>query len=254
MKKFIDQMGRKVEIDFPVDRVISLVPSITEFLIDLGVNVVGRTKFCVHPKEHIGRAAVIGGTKNFRFEDIEALKPDLIIGNKEENYEEGILQLEKDYPVWMSDINSLADAERMMKMLGHLFGEPHRSEHFITRLRMRLHGLKNAYEGRAIYLIWKNPWMAAGTNTYIHDFMTHLGYKNVILDERYPTLATPKKLQILNPQHVLLSSEPFPFKKEHVEELQQLLPNATIRLVDGEIYSWYGTRLLNCDLQIGYNF
>ncbi|MAE86972.1 MAG: cobalamin-binding protein [Flammeovirgaceae bacterium] len=254
MKKFLDQMGRKVEINFPVDRVISLVPSITEFLIDLGVNVVGRTKFCVHPENRVADIAVIGGTKQVRMDDIQALNPDLIIGNKEENTEEDILLLVKDYPVWMSDINSLADAERMMKMLGHLFGESHRSEHFIARLRMRQHGLKASYQGRALYLIWQNPWMAAGRNTYIHDFMTLLGYKNVIEDDRYPTLATPKKLQILNPQHVLLSSEPFPFKIEHVTELKQILPNAEIRIVDGEIYSWYGTRLLNCELQLGYNF
>lgn len=246
-------MGRKVEISLPVDRVVSLVPSITEFLMDLGVHVVGRTKFCVHPKDRVSDIAIIGGTKQFRMEDIEALQPNLIIGNKEENYPEGIQALEKDYPVWMSDINSLADATQMMKMLGHLFGEVERAQHFISRLNMRLHGLQGAYTGRALYLIWQKPWMAAGKNTYIDDFMTHLGYKNVVTEERYPTLATPKKLQILNPQHVLLSTEPYPFKKEHVDELKQHLPNAVIRLVDGEIYSWYGTRLLHCDLQPGYN-
>ncbi len=254
MKKFVDQMGRKIEINLPATRVISLVPSITEFLIDLGVNVVGRTKFCIHPVNSVGDIPSVGGTKKFNFDAIAQLEPDLIIGNKEENYPEGIKQLEKSYPVWMSDINNLQDAERMMTMLGHLFGEAERVQHFISRIKMRLDGLRNAYEGRALYLIWKKPWMTVGTNTYIHHFMTHLGFKNVVTDDRYPEIATPKKFQILNPQHVLLSSEPFPFKKEHVDELKEILPNATIRLVDGEIYSWYGTRLLNAELKLGDNF
>lgn len=254
MRKFIDQMGRKVELNFPVDRVVSLVPSITELLLDFGVNVVGRTKFCLHPKPKVEGIPVVGGTKKFHFERIAELEPDLIIGNKEENYQEGVEILEKNYPVWMSDVNSLQEAERMIKMLGFIFDAQEKSEHFITRLKMRLHGLQNAYEGRALYMIWKNPWMCAGKSTYIHDFMQLIGYRNVMEEERYPTIATPKKLQILNPQHVLLSSEPFPFKKEHIEEIKQILPNATIRLVDGEIYSWYGTRLLNCELQLGYNF
>lgn len=241
----MDQMGRKVEIDFPANRVISLVPSITEFLIDLGVNVVGRTKFCIHPKDSVKDIPIIGGTKKFRFDKISELSPDLIIGNKEENYSEGIKELEQRYPVWMSDIRSIEQSERMMLMLGNLFGEADRAQHFISRLRMRMNGLKNIFEGRVLYLIWEKPWMAVGTDTYIHDFLTHLGYKNVITDNRYPEIATPKKLQILNPQYLLLSSEPFPFGKEHVEEFQRLLPHAIVRLVEGEFYSWYGTRLLN---------
>ena len=111
MKKFLDQMGRKVEINFPVDRVISLVPSITEFLIDLGVNVVGRTKFCVHPENRVADIAVIGGTKQVRMDDIQALNPDLIIGNKEENTEEDILLLEKDLPNLLK-VNEIADAKK----------------------------------------------------------------------------------------------------------------------------------------------
>ncbi|MEQ8470883.1 MAG: helical backbone metal receptor [Marinoscillum sp.] len=253
MKTYLDQMGRKVELTQPPHRVVSLVPSITELLIDMGVNVVGRTKFCIHPKSKVQDIPVIGGTKNFRFEEIRALEPDLIIGNKEENYQEGIQTLEKEFPVWMSDINSLTDAEHMIKLLGNLFGDPDKAQHFISRLKLRLDGLKGAYGGRALYLIWKGPWMAAGTQTYINDFMGHLGYKNVITEDRYPELPTPKKFQILNPQHVLLSSEPFPFKKEHADEIRSFLPNANIRLINGEIFSWYGTRLLNCELKLGDN-
>lgn len=254
MRRFIDQMGRKVEINLPVTRVISLVPSITEYLVDLGVNVVGRTKFCIHPKGKVEDIPVIGGTKQFRFDEIAGLSPDLIVGNKEENYPEGINQLDKDHSVWMSDIKNLEDAERMMLMLGHLLDESERAQHLVSRIKMRLSGLKNSHEGRVLYLIWRNPWMAAGTETYIHHFLRWLGYKNVILDSRYPEIATPKKFQILNPQEVLLSSEPFPFKTEHVEELCHYLPNARVRLVDGEIYSWYGTRLLNKELKLGDNF
>lgn len=253
MKTYLDQMGRKVVINHSPRRVISLVPSITEYLIDLGVNVVGRTKFCIHPAKQVAAIPVVGGTKKFNFDVIADLEPDLIIGNKEENYQEGITQLASDHAVWMSDIRSIADVEQMMKLLGALFGDVEKAQHFIGRIRLKLDAMKNAYEGRALYLIWKNPWMAVGTDTYIHDFMTHLGLRNVITDDRYPELATPKKFQILNPSHVLLSSEPFPFKPEHKEELQRVLPNASIRFVNGEIYSWYGTRMLNCELKLGDN-
>src|ERR1700722_20147309 len=105
IKQFTDQMGRTISVEWPVKRIISLVPSQTELLYSLGLadEVIGITKFCVHPKEWFHSKTRVGGTKKLDFEKIAALKPDLIIGNKEENEEVQIKQLMQDYPVWMSD-------------------------------------------------------------------------------------------------------------------------------------------------------
>ncbi|WP_342626401.1 helical backbone metal receptor [Belliella baltica] len=117
MPIYTDQLKRKVTIAESPKRIISLVPSQTELLVDLGLGdrIVGVTKFCVHPEGFKEKKQIIGGTKNFHFDKIDQLEPDLIIGNKEENYQEGIEKLAEKYPVWMSDIFDLSDA---MEILG----------------------------------------------------------------------------------------------------------------------------------------
>ncbi|MEM7299106.1 MAG: helical backbone metal receptor, partial [Bacteroidota bacterium] len=183
-----------------------------------------------------------GGTKNFRFEEIEKLKPDLIIGNKEENYEAGIRELEKDFPVWMSDIYTLGDAFQMMKELGTICDLEDASMQVANRCKEAINKIKGSKSGRVLYLIWKNPWMAAGKNTFIDHMLSHLGYENVVSEERYPEL-TENQIHALNPEYIFLSSEPFPFKTDHLKTAQNQWPMAKSMLVDGELYSWYGSRL-----------
>ncbi len=238
-----DQMGRTVSLSSTPKRVVSLVPSITEYLVDLGVNVVGRTKFCIYPKESVSEIPIIGGTKNFRFSAIDDLKPDLIIGNKEENYKEGIDKLADIFPVWLSDILTIQDSHRMMEDLGELLGKKTESEHLISLLDTKLSKLTGSESGKVVYCIWKDPLMVAGTGTYINSFLTHLGFENAISEPRYPEISI-EKLADLDPDLILLSSEPFPFKEKHVETFSGILPNAEIKLVNGEFYSWYGTRIL----------
>ncbi len=237
-----DQMDREVTFSFPPRRIVSLVPSQTEYLIDIGAPVVGRTKFCIHPGGVVKEIPVVGGTKKFRFEEIGKLKPDLIIGNKEENYQEGISILEKKFPVWMSDIYSLEDAFNMMTTVGHLCDLEDSSDQVVKECKRAIEKVKNSKMGTVIYLIWRNPWMAAGKNTFIDHLIDHLGFENVLLDGRYPELTTDQ-IQSLRPERILLSSEPYPFKENHLHELQSVFPNAEIELVDGELYSWYGSRL-----------
>lgn len=232
-----------MDIRFPPRRVISLVPSITEYLLDIGVEVVGRTKFCIHPSEKTGLIPVVGGTKNFRFEAIHALAPDLIIGNKEENYPEGIEELSHHFPVWMSDIQNLEDARGMMTTLGEVLDVEDAADQVVGKVDSLLERLKKSQKGSVLYLIWQNPWMAAGTCTYIHSFLEHLGYHNVLDKERYPIL-TDQQLADLRPDKILLSSEPFPFGIKHQEMLQAILPHTEVSLVDGEAFSWYGSRIL----------
>ncbi|MEQ9304474.1 MAG: helical backbone metal receptor [Marinoscillum sp.] len=242
LKSHTDQMGREVKIASPPHRIVSLVPSQTEFLLDVGAPVVGRTKFCVHPQGVVDDIPIVGGTKNFRFEKIRELQPDLIIGNKEENYQEGIEELEREFPVWMSDIFTLEDSFEMMYELGNICHLNDQTEEIIQECRDATEKVKDSKSGKVIYLIWNKPWMAAGKNTFIHHFLTHLGYENLISEERYPELTT-EQITTLNPDKILFSSEPFPFKEEHLSEARGCWPNSECMLVDGEIHSWYGSRL-----------
>ncbi|WP_425392521.1 helical backbone metal receptor [Ekhidna sp.] len=241
-KTYTDQMGREVTIASPPRRIVSLVPSQTEFLIDIGALVVGRTKFCVHPTDQVKDLPVIGGTKNFHIDKIRQLKPDLIIGNKEENYREGIEELEKEFPVWMSDIYTLKDSFEMMSSIGQLCDLEAPAKAIIGDCKKATENVKRTKSGKVIYLIWKDPWMAAGKNTFIDHLLNHLGYENLITGDRYPELTT-EQITDLNPEKILFSSEPFPFKEKHLEKARGQWPKADCQLVDGELYSWYGSRL-----------
>jgi len=243
---YIDQMGLPVALPFPPSRIISLVPSQTELLADLGLTteVVGITRFCVHPEGWLKSKKIIGGTKQFDFASIEALKPDLIVGNKEENYREGIEKLRTKYPVWMSDIVSFDDALSMIESLGEITSrlqEAQKIKHSIGEAFKSL----TPFSGQSVlYLIWRKPWMAAGPGTFIDEVLTKLGLINVITEPRYPELATAT-LMDLNPDYIFLSSEPFPFQGKHEEEILKMCPSSKIILVDGEMFSWYGSRLIS---------
>lgn len=226
-------------------RIISIVPSQTELLYYLGIKPIAQTLFCVHPKSAFKASTKIGGTKKLNISKILALKPDLIIGNKEENEKQQIEELAKHIPVWLSDIYSLNDSFTMIEEIGELIGCKEKAYQLAAELRVGFTNLNQAETTKScIYLIWREPFMAAGTNTFIHEILKTAGYKNVLPKEtRYPEI-TEKELKELNPSTVLLSSEPYPFKQKHIHELQSILPNAIIQLVDGELFSWYGPRLL----------
>ncbi|QDH77624.1 ABC transporter substrate-binding protein [Echinicola soli] len=242
-KRYIDQMGREVTIPYFPRRIVSLVPSQTELLIDLGLEeqLVGITKFCVHPGGLRKKKAIVGGTKKFRFEVIDELRPDLIIGNKEENYKEGIMQLAEKYPVWMSDIFNLEDALRMIQEIGNITGKKEVSQLLAKEISQCFHAAIDS-KGSAVYLIWQEPHMAVGGATFIDEMLAKAGFKNLIAQVRYPTV-TLEQIKELCPDFLLLSSEPFPFKEKHVQALQRELPETKVQLVDGEMFSWYGSRL-----------
>ncbi|MFT6211308.1 MAG: ABC-type Fe3+-hydroxamate transport system substrate-binding protein [Bacteroidia bacterium] len=239
----VDQIGRTVLIPKIPQRIVSLVPSQTELLCGLRLEerVVGITKFCVHPKDWFRNKTRIGGTKQLNFEAISALNPDLIITNKEENNKEDIERLAEDFPIWVSDINNLDSALEMIQMVGEITGTD--ASVLAEEIRVGFDKLQPIWPTqKTLYLIWKNPFMAAGSDTFIHDLMTRCGFENVTNQGRYPELSEEEIIE-LNPELVLLSSEPFPFKAKHIQELQELLPKARIKLVDGEMFSWYGSRL-----------
>jgi ABC-type Fe3+-hydroxamate transport system substrate-binding protein len=246
MPIYTDQLNRKVELTQLPKRIISLVPSQTELLFDLGVgeNVVGITKYCIHPKEKIKKITKVGGTKDFDIDKIRALKPDLIIANKEENYKEGIEQLEDKFPVWISDINDLNSSFEMISEVGKLVGKQKEAENLVYKLNQDFKDLATISPERykVLYFIWKDPFMVAGKDTFIHDILERTNLENSTTSTRYPILDT-EKIKELNPQIILLSSEPYPFKEKHLKEFAQMLPNTYTRVVDGELFSWYGSRL-----------
>lgn len=244
MPLFTDQMNRTVDIPEKPQRIISLVSSQTELLVDLDLEdrLVGLTKFCVHPKGLKKQKTIIGGTKNFHFDKIAALQPDLIIGNKEENYQEGIELLADKYPVWMSDIYTLEDALEMMKGIGAITGTAAQAKRLIHEIKQDMASLTQGARGTTVYLIWKDPLMAVGPQTFIHDMLGRAGFTNLVQESRYPELSM-EDLKNLSPDFLLLSSEPFPFKQKHIDEFAAQLPKTHIQLVDGELFSWYGSRL-----------
>lgn len=242
----VDMLGRVVNIQKPIQRIVSLVPSQTEFLYELGLKdkIVAQTVFCVHPKSHFKKATKIGGTKKIRYEELDELQPDLIICNKEENNEEIVETLAKKYPVWVSDIKNIDDAFYMMRSLAELLDVKNEAEDLLRKITLSLNQKKIRHQYNCLYLVWRNPYMAVGSDTFINHMLQRAGFNNLIKEQRYPELNLDE-LQLLNPEVLLLSSEPYPFKEKHVEELQTLLPNSKILTVDGELFSWYGSRLLN---------
>ncbi|HYF70924.1 MAG TPA: helical backbone metal receptor [Ohtaekwangia sp.] len=244
-KTVTDQLGERITFPFPPKRIISLVPSQTEWLASLALDqeVIGITKFCIHPSVWYKTKIHIGGTKNFSFEAIAALKPDLVIGNKEENYPEGIYRLRNDFPVWMSDIYSLDDALKMMIAVAEIAGKTEKANALLQKIKSSFEDLKPRKKRSVLYLIWRKPWMAVGKNTFIDDMLSRNGFVNILEEERYPEI-TADSIQSLKPDLVFLSSEPYPFRERHAEEIKSLFPDATTVLVDGEMFSWYGSRLL----------
>lgn len=206
---------------------------------------VGITKFCIHPEKWFRTKSRIGGTKTLSLAKIAALKPDLIIANKEENVKEQVEALQHIAPVWVSDIHNLDDALGMIRTVGAITFRQQGAERIATQIAFDFEQLYLAGTGlRTLYLIWKNPWMSIGHNTFIHDILQRSGFRNVCDNQnRYPELSS-EQIEELDPQLILLSSEPFPFKEQHIAELKALVPGAKIILVDGEMFSWYGSRLL----------
>jgi ABC-type Fe3+-hydroxamate transport system substrate-binding protein len=244
MRIFSDQCGNRISLPRAPSRIVSLVPSQTELLHDLGLGneVVGITKFCVHPASWKKEKAIIGGTKNFNFDVIDELQPDLIIGNKEENYKEGIEALQKKYNVWMSDIFSLDDALEMIEQVGEICERQEKATEIVDEIRSSFNKLSSAGQQRVLYLIWKGPWMCAGKNTFIDSMLLKIGFVNAVIRLRYPELASAE-IADLHPDIIFLSSEPYPFKDKHISSLQEICPRSKVMLVDGEMFSWYGSRL-----------
>lgn len=229
-------------------RIISLVPSISELLhyLQLEDETIAITKFCVHPPEWFKSKTRIGGTKNINIEKIISLKPDLILCNKEENVQAQIETLAATLPVYMCDVKTFDDALQMIKEIGILTCKETESTKLIKNIDLAFYQNKilSSKKIKTVYLIWKEPYMTVGGDTFISSILEKAGLENIYKTEnRYPT-KNVTEIQNDNPQLILLSSEPYPFRQKHIVELQAYFPKSIILLSDGEMFSWYGSRML----------
>lgn len=246
--KHIDQLHREIIITSTPKRIVSLVPSQTELLVDLGLEslIIGVTKFCIHPKSLRSKTTIVGGTKAVHLDKIKALKPDIILCNKEENTEEMVLQLEKIAPVHVSDIYTIQDSLDLIDMYGELFSKTTEASALILELQFKFKEFKNWINNKprlkVAYFIWKDPWMVAGHSTFINDMLQINNFDNYFIDfSRYPEIELDKidsSIDVL-----LFSSEPFPFNETHLHDIYVRFPKSKVKIVNGEYFSWYGSRL-----------
>lgn len=249
--KFKDQLNRDIYLNSTPKRIISLVPSQTELLQDLGLedSIVGITKFCVHPIHLKKTKAIVGGTKTINIEKIKALNPDIILCNKEENTKEIVEACSAICPVHISNIETISDCIEMIEQYGTLFQKEEEASGILNKIDVNLKDfkvfIKNKPTLKVAYFIWRKPWMVAGNGTFINHLLALNKFKNVYSNlERYPEIDL-QKLQLQgDPELVLLSSEPYPFKNKHVLEFNAVSPQVKTILVDGEYFSWYGSRLI----------
>ncbi len=230
-------------------RIVSLVPSQTELLsaLELEENVVGVTKFCVHPAQWRKKKTVVGGTKNVHIDKVLALRPTLVIANKEENQKDQIEAVANYVPVIVTQITTFDDAITLILKLGSLLDRTNQAKALVSAIVKAWQSLNSTLDRTldACYLIWNNPMMVVGGDTFISDIMQKAGFRNVFQDsKRYPEISLDQ-LQTLQPDVLLLASEPFPFAERHAQRFREVLPHTLVQCVDGQMFSWYGSRLLH---------
>jgi len=247
MPVYTDALGHLINIVDHPKRIVSLVPSQTELLYTLHLDseVIGITKFCIHPPSWFRTKQRVGGTKKVHLDLVRSLKPDLVIANKEENVKEDIEQLREELPVFVTDVNNLEDAVSMIAQVGMITGRADQGEKLAAAIADAFARVQTITSlPRVAYLIWKEPYMTIGHDTFIHDMLLKAGFLNVFSDRtRYP-VTTVEEMRELKPDLLLLSSEPYPFGHKHLAELQKETGCKAL-LVDGEMFSWYGSRLLH---------
>jgi ABC-type Fe3+-hydroxamate transport system substrate-binding protein len=250
-KKLEDQIGTIHTFEITPKRIVSLVPSQTELLFDLGqeAKIVGITKFCVHPFHFKSTKKIIGGTKKVHFEKIRLLQPDVIIANKEENTKEIVEELSKICPVWVTNIVTFEDNLKMISDFGKLLDCRTESQKWTDKIEFAYRDFQQFIKDKPVkkvaYFIWANPYMVAGNDTFINEMLKLNNFQNIYQDKgRYPDIELKKIRLEGDPDCVFLSSEPFPFTDEHAFEIGRFTHHAKTVFVDGEMFSWYGTRLV----------
>jgi iron complex transport system substrate-binding protein len=251
MKILIDQLNISHTFLTTPKRIISLVPSQTELLYDLGLedSIVGITKFCVHPYHLKSTKTIVGGTKQVKYDKIVTLNPDIVICNKEENTLEIVQKLKEICTVWVTDIITIEDNIQMIQDFGQLFDKRTEAQKWIDKINYAHQDFKAFVSEKptlkAAYFIWKNPYMVAGSDNFINEILKLNNFQNIYQNKgRYSEIELQKMQLEGDPDLVFLSSEPYPFKDEDAFEIGRYTHHAKTIFVDGEMFSWYGSRLL----------
>jgi len=246
-KEVIDHLGRTIQYNFPPKRIVTLCPGITDTLFSLNLEneIVGRTRFCIYPKDKVEKVRTVAGTKDINLEAIHEVKPDLIIIEKEENTLEIMQILEKFYPVYVAEVQSIDEAYTMISDIGLLTDREKEANDLVESIQNQFSSFQNVEEKRAAYVIWKKPYMVVGKDTYIQSVLNEMGFINPFIEfeGRYPAVTED---DFINAQldYVLLASEPYPYKDKHKAEFIKMMPNVEPTVVDGEMF-WYGPRMLD---------
>jgi len=243
-----DARGKVLHFPEAPKKIISLVPSTTESLFAMGCEkeLVGLTRYCIHPYEKCKAKTKIGGTKNIEMERILSLKPELAFANNEENTTEIFDELERaGINVFSSFPKTIDDALQDLSDIGNIMRKSEEAAGFIRNIRAKKVGSTDS-RFTFCYLIWYNPWMAVSGDCFISEMLKQVGGNNIFKShkDRYFT-TTPKEIAKRNPDRIFLSSEPFPFKQKHRHLLheQSRMPMEKLSLIDGEMCSWHGTRM-----------
>ncbi|MGB2680801.1 MAG: cobalamin-binding protein [Candidatus Competibacter sp.] len=248
----IDAIGVRHEpVAAPV-RIVSLVPSITEllFVLKLGDQLVGRTHYCIHPPHWVAKVPSVGGTKKVRYARLQALQPTHVIVNIDENPRELADRLTADgFQVIVTHPLTPEDNVPLYRLIGGIFNRAAEAESLVGRFERALAELRQVVwaRRRVLYLIWRKPWMGVNRETYISRMLALVGWETLPVesDERYPKLEMDQTL-LDTVDLVLFSSEPYHFLPEDLETFARYYdcPLDKLRLIDGEMTSWYGSRAI----------
>ncbi|MGZ8358592.1 MAG: helical backbone metal receptor [Telluria sp.] len=245
---YTDALGRE-HLPAPGARIVSLVPSITELLCELGLapQLVGRTGFCIHPADAVGAIPKVGGTKDVNVEKIRALAPTHVVVNIDENEKPTVDALAQFVPnIVVTHPLAPGDNLALARLMGGVFCAGDKAEAWCAAFEAELAQLRAMPKGRpstVLYCIWQDPWMAVSGDTYIARMLAEIGWRVPALGTaRYPAFEWSDQL-LAQVDGVLLSTEPFRFTQAHAQALEAKI-GKPVRLVDGEMMSWYGSRAL----------
>jgi ABC-type Fe3+-hydroxamate transport system substrate-binding protein len=237
-------------------RIVSLCPSITESLVALGLaeSLVGVTRWCVHPREVTARIRKVGGTKDPDLGAIRSLRPDLVFANAEENRREDVEELGRDLSVDVSHPRRVSDVPPLLRRFGRLTGTEEGAESFSSKVQEGLGRLESDLASRpafrCVYLVWKNPWMAAGPRTYVADLLRLAGgtlsleESSSAISPAYPVVSEDEILAA-RPDVLILPDEPYRFREKDAAYFRERLPaSSRVVLVPGDDWCWHGVRTI----------
>ncbi len=247
--KITDDLGRTFSFKKPPRRIISLCPSVSETLLDLGLEgfLAGRTDYCIHPQNKIESIPGVGGPKSVSIQLLQSLCPDIIIAVKEENDKKTLENLAAlNYKCFIFDVNNFSDALNMIEKIGVIFNVEDRAQTMTEGIKKGFEGIGQVLKKlNFIYMTWSSPYIAAGTGNYINSLITGLGFNNCLSKHinRYVRLSLGE-LKKLSPDIVFLPSEPYNYTLYDKLKFEKIFPSARAVLVDGEMFCWYGSRML----------